>query len=93
MTLSARSTSSRWATKATRPTALRVLAFAIVALLMVTTYLAPHSVAQDEEPTPPAAPSVMDAALPEGTLPGNPQIQFVQVATGLDRSDQYHQCQ
>jgi glucose/arabinose dehydrogenase/plastocyanin len=64
-------------------TALKVLGFAIVALLMVTTYLAPHSIAQDDETTPPAAPSVMEAALPGGTLPGAPQIQLVQVATGL----------
>jgi len=50
---------------------------------MVTTYLAPHGIAQDAAPTPPAAPSVMEAALPSGTLPGDPQIQLVQVATGL----------
>src|SRR5688500_13687559 len=83
MALSSKSTNSRWARRATRPTALRFLGFAIVALLLITTYLAPHGVAQDDEPTPPSAPSVMEAALPEGTLPGNPQIQLVQVATGL----------
>lgn len=39
--------------------------------------------AQDDEPTPPPAPSVVDAAQPGGTLPGDPQVQLVQVATGL----------
>jgi glucose/arabinose dehydrogenase len=35
--------------------------------------------AQDQ----PVAPSVADVAHPDGTLPGNPQIQLVQVADGL----------
>lgn len=39
--------------------------------------------AQDDEPTPPPAPSVVDAAQPGGTLPGDPHVQLVQVATGL----------
>jgi glucose/arabinose dehydrogenase/plastocyanin len=78
-----RSTSGPQGKRRSHTTALKVFGLAIVALLMVTTYLAPHSIAQDETPTPPAAPSVMDAALPGGTLPGNPQIQLVQVATGL----------
>ncbi|HEV2528249.1 MAG TPA: PQQ-dependent sugar dehydrogenase [Thermomicrobiales bacterium] len=33
--------------------------------------------------TPPPAPSVMDAALPGDSLPGEPEVQLVQVATGL----------
>jgi glucose/arabinose dehydrogenase/plastocyanin len=41
----------------------------------------PNSSAQDEEV--PLAPSVMDAATPQGTLPGDPQVQLVQVADGL----------
>lgn len=82
MALSSKSPSNHWPARSARPAILRVLGFAIVALLLATTYLAPHSVAQDQ-PTPPAAPSVMDAALPGGTIPGNPQIQLVQVATGL----------
>jgi glucose/arabinose dehydrogenase len=37
--------------------------------------------AQDEEEQ--VAPSVAEAAQPDGTLPGEPQVQLVQVATGL----------
>jgi glucose/arabinose dehydrogenase/plastocyanin len=57
-----------------------VLAVAVVALLAVMAILAPYSSAQDEDPI---APSVMDAVTPEGTLPGDPQIELVQIATGL----------
>ena len=64
-----------------RPAAWRVIALGVVALLLAMSTLAPRGAAQDEEA--PAAPSVMDAATPEGTLPGDPQVQLVQVAEGL----------
>ena len=61
----------------------RVAALTVVALLMFGSLLAPGGVAQDAESTPPAAPSVAEAAQPDGTLPGNPEVQLVQVASGL----------
>jgi hypothetical protein len=61
----------------------RVGAVTVVALLMFGGLLAPGGVAQDAESTPPAAPSVAEVAQPDGTLPGNPEVQLVQVATGL----------
>src|SRR5687768_14527668 len=58
----------------------RYIALGVVALLIMTTFLVPRGFAQDEDPI---APSVFDAAEPGGTLPGDPQIELVQVATGL----------
>lgn len=61
---------------------LRIVAIVLVALVVGSSYLAPFGIAQDSS-TPPPAPSVMDAALPDGDLPGDPDVQLVQVATGL----------
>jgi glucose/arabinose dehydrogenase/uncharacterized cupredoxin-like copper-binding protein len=64
-----------------RSSSWRFLALGVVALLMLMTILVPRGAAQDDEA--PAAPSVMDAATPGEGLPGDPQVQLVQVATGL----------
>ena len=59
----------------------RFIALGVVALLMMLTFLVPRGSAQDQEE--PLSPSVMDVATPGGNLPGDPQVQLVQVATGL----------
>jgi len=53
---------------------LAILVFAGVGLIGVS--------AQEATPAP-AAPPLADVATPDGTLPGNPQIQLVKVAEGL----------
>ncbi len=59
----------------------RIRLFGMLAILvgLLAGVAAQSSVAQDT----PIAPSVGEAAVPGGTLPGNPEIQLVQVATGL----------
>lgn len=63
----------------------RFLSVIAVAMLLATFFAqsVPTRGAQDAETTPPPAPSVMDAAQPGDSLPGDPQVQLVQVATGL----------
>ncbi len=63
----------------------RFLSIIAVAMLLATFFAqsVPTRGAQDETQTPPPAPSVADAALPGDSLPGDPAIQLVQVATGL----------
>jgi glucose/arabinose dehydrogenase len=55
----------------------------IAAIAAITLMIGGLSAAPTRAQDAPAAPSVMDAAQPDGTLPGDPQIQLVQVATGL----------
>ncbi len=63
----------------------RVLSVIAVAMLLATFLVqsVPTTGAQEGQTTPPPAPSVADAALPGDSLPGDPQVQLVQVATGL----------
>ena len=58
----------------------------LTAVLLLVTLFAQAAItrgAQDDAPTPPPAPSVVDAAQPGGSLTGDPQVQLVQIATGL----------
>ena len=57
----------------------RLFAMLAVFFGLMAGIAAQSGVAQDT----PMAPSVGEAAQPGGTLPGNPEIQLVQVATGL----------
>jgi glucose/arabinose dehydrogenase len=55
-----------------------------VAMLLTGAFAAFATVSRaQDEATPPPAPSVAEAALPGGTLPGNPAIQLELVAGGL----------
>ncbi len=64
---------------------IRAWSFLAAAVLLVTMFgqtVATRG-AQEDEATPPPAPSVMEAALPGEGLPGDPAMQLVQVASGL----------
>ena len=83
MSSSSRSMSASTRTGLLKSTVGKVSALAVVALLLFGGLLVPGGAAQDAPTTPPPAPSVGAAAQPDGTLPGNPEVQLVQVATGL----------
>jgi len=68
-----------------RPRVVAILAVIAVLTLVAGSFasFAPTGRAQEPTPTPPSAPSIGEAAQPDGTLPDDPQIQLVQIASGF----------